>query len=297
MKRPFLVTVLALGLAGVACANSSSGSAGDGGGATYPGPADSVVVRISTGGGFVAPSYSITQLPEFSLMGDGRAITPGAIPEIYPGPAIAPLFSQLVTPDGVQAILSLAKTDGLLGPDHDYTDMGSVGIADVGTTMFTIVADGQTHTFNFYALSELGKKPPTMSQAEFDARTLAQDFATKMGDLSWLPAGSTADPSPYVPSAVRVFVGGYQADPNVSEPAVRWPLSVGLADFGAAMDAASSAGNLRSSLPDRCGVVTGSELDTLSPLIAKANQLSPWKSGDHEFGLLFRPLLPDETGC
>ena len=301
MKRTFLAATMALGFLAVACANSSSAGPGDGGGSrSYPTAPDQVVVRISAGGGFVAPSYSIRQLPQFSLMGDGSAITPGAIAEIYPSPAIAPLFSQQVTPDGIQAILSLAETDGLLAPSRDYTDLGSIGIADAPTTTFTVVADGQTHTFNFYALGELGqKKPDQMSQQEFDARTKAQDFATKTGDLNWLPAGSAAQATPFVPSAVRVFVSDYTPDSTVSEPAIAWPLSTGLAGFGDPMTGATNGGGLNTNngLPSRCGTVTGADLTTLLPLIDHANELSPWKSNGKEYGLLFRPLLPDESGC
>ncbi|MEA2556918.1 MAG: hypothetical protein QOG88_456 [Actinomycetota bacterium] len=305
MKRTFLAATMALGILGAACANSSSVTGahdgdGGGGGITYPTAPDQVVVRISTGGGFIAPSYSITQLPQFSLMGDGRAVTPGAIPEIYPGPAISPLFSQQLTPDAVQAILALAKTDGLFVSSRDYTDMGSVGIADAGTTTITIVAEGETHTFNFYALTDLGQnKPDHMSQAEFDARTKAQDFATQVGDLRWLPADSAADQVPFAPTGVRVFVSGYQSDPNMSEPPIEWPLGTGLAGFGDATKgaAAGSGLNTNDGLPSRCGVVTGDELTTLMPLIQHANQLSPWKSDGKQYGLLFRPLLPDESGC
>lgn len=301
MKRTFLAATLALGLLGAACANSSSGTGttpGNGGGSTYPTAPDQVVVRVATGGGFVAPSYSLTQVPQFSLMGDGRAITPGAIPEIYPGPAIAPLFSQRLTPDAVQAILSLAHTDGLLAPSRDFTDMGSVGIADAPTTTITVVADGQTHAFNFYALGELGqKKPAQMGRGEFDARTQALDFTKKVGDLSWLPAGSAGNQTPFEPNGVRVFVSDYRADPNMSEPAIEWPLATGLAAFGDVMKGATGALNTNNGLPSRCGTVTGSEQTTLMPLIEHANQLSPWKSDGKEYGLLFRPLLPDESGC
>ena len=295
MKRTFLAGVMALGLLSAACANSSSGPGtgpGDGGGRTYPTAPDQVVVRISVGGGFVPPSYTITQLPSFSLMGDGLAITPGAIAEIYPGPAIAPLFGQRLTPDAVQAILSLADADGLLAADQTFTDMGSVGIADAATTTITVVADGQTHTSTFYALGELGQtKPDHMSQAESDARSNAQDFTAKVGDLKWLPAGSASNPQPFVPTGVRVFVSDYQPDPSLEEPAIAWPLTTGLADFGDAMKG-SSVG-----LPSRCGAVTGEDLTTLLPLIGQANQLTPWKSNGTDYGLLFRPLLPDESGC
>ena len=33
------------------------------------------------------------------------------------------------------------------------------------------------------------------------------------------------------------------------------------------------------------------------PLVEQANQLTPWTSDGSQYGLLFRPLLPDESGC
>jgi hypothetical protein len=302
MKRTALAALLSLGLLGAACANSAPGTgvAGDGSGPSRPTGADQLVVRISSGGGFIAPTFTVTQVPQFSLMGNGIAITPGAVPEIYPGPAIAPLFSQQLTPDAVDAILALARTDGLLNGSHDYANMGSVGIADASTTTITVVADGGTHTFNFYALGDPGQnKPEHMGQQESDARTKAQDFSNKVGDLTWLPSGSAAQPAPYLPTGVRVFVGDYHADPSLTEPSTEWPLDTSLADFGDAMKGAVSNGSLNTAAvqPSRCGTVTGQDLTSVLPLIDKANQLTPWKSGGRTFGLSFRPLLPDESGC
>jgi hypothetical protein len=42
-------------------------------------------------------------------------------------------------------------------------------------------------------------------------------------------------------------------------------------------------------------VISGSELATLRPLLDKATAITLWKSGDREYHLFFRPLLPDET--
>jgi hypothetical protein len=33
------------------------------------------------------------------------------------------------------------------------------------------------------------------------------------------------------------------------------------------------------------------------PLAQSANQLTPWRSDGAKFAILFRPLLPDESGC
>ncbi len=291
--RTINAAVVVLGLVAAACAKgpgAGSPSPSAGSSYSYPTGSDQVVVRIDSGGGFISPDVTLTQLPSYSLMGDGAAITPGAVPAIYPGPAMAPMFQQTYSGPAIEKILQLAKTDGLMGPTKDYTNLGSIGIADAPTTTITVVADGQTHTFHFYALGELGgTKPPQMSQAEFDARTGALDFSKKTADASWLPAGSVGQSQTYEPTGIRVYSKAYQADPNMTEPAVDWPLSPDLAQFGQPV---SGAGE-----PMRCGVVTGSDLATLLPLVEKANQLTPWTSGGKEYTLLFRPLLPDETGC
>jgi len=291
--RMIVSAALVLATTAAACANApAGGSASPSTGAfSYPTRPDQVVVRIDTGGGFISPDVTLTQLPSFSLMGDGAAITPGAVPAIYPGPAMAPMFQQTYSGTAIEQILQLAKTDGLLGPSKDHTDLGSIGIADAPTTTIIVVADGQTHTFRFYALGELGgTKPPQMSQAEFDARAGALDFSKKTADTGWLPTGSVGSSQTYEPAAIRVYPKTYQADPNMTEPAVDWPLSPGLAQFG--QPVSGGAGE-----PMRCGAVTGSDLATLLPLVQTANQLTPWTSGGKEYTLLFRPMLPDETGC
>ena len=44
-------------------------------------------------------------------------------------------------------------------------------------------------------------------------------------------------------------------------------------------------------------VVTGDDLATLRPLLDQATQITLWKSGDTEYNLWFRPLLPDEVAA
>ncbi len=33
------------------------------------------------------------------------------------------------------------------------------------------------------------------------------------------------------------------------------------------------------------------------PAVRNANQISPWTSDGKTYGITFRPLLPDESGC
>ncbi len=285
--------VVALGLLLSACANAPTG-AGDGSaspkqsGFSYPMEPNHVVVRIEYTGGFVSPAFAIGQIPMFSLYGDGTAITPGVQIQIYPGPAFTAPQRQTLSPEAVQRILELAQTDGLLDPSADYT--GVVGVADAPTTVLTVTADGRTHTFRVYALGELTQRPDGMSQAEFQARQAFLDFERRLTDLSWLPEGSVEASGQYHPSGLRVFVSGFQPSPEgPTEPATAWPLTPALSDFGT-----PAPGPIQGT---RCGVVGGTDLDALLPLVLKANQLTPWTSGGATYTLAFRPLLPDETSC
>jgi hypothetical protein len=296
----FGATVLSLGLLAGACANSSGDSPGDGGtggtggtgstgggtGITYPTGADQVVLRIEQSGGFVAFQYNLTRMPMLSLFGDGRFVTPGAQIEIYPGPALPALAQQRLTPEAIQLLIQ-AAIDAGLDADHSYTTMM---VSDAPTTTFTLTIDGQTHTTDVYALDfDLGPASDMVKQDELQARKDLAAFQAKASDLSWLPAGSVTDEGMYEPTALRIFSGQYQPDESLQQEPIAWPLTPGLAEFGDAADNASAG--------MRCGTVAADAATTLLPLAEQANQLTPWTSDGTRYGLWFRPLLPDESGC
>lgn len=289
--RNLSATVLVLAVLGAACANAPTGPGPrDGGsdGISYPPDASQVVLRIEQGGGFMPFEWNLTNLPMLSLFGDGLLVTPGAQIEIYPGPALPALTQRRLTPEAIQRLLQ-AAIDAGLDAERNYTDLGSIGIADAPTTTFTLTIDDQTYTTEAYALAELGAKPDGMSEGEYGARSELLAFQTKVTDLSWLPAGSVSDEDGYRPEALRVFVGSYRPDQTLTEPPMAWPLGPGLASFGEPVQNGPEG--------MRCGVVSGSDAQMLLAKAETANQLTPWTSDGVRYGLLFRPLLPDETGC
>jgi hypothetical protein len=248
----------------------------DGGG--RPDPADGRERRVRR-----ARILSRTD-PLLALFGDGR-VTEGPQIEIYPGPALPSIQAQIVTEDGIQAILRAARDGGLLGPDRSYR---AGCIADAPTTTFTLYADGGKHVVSAYALRSSGTCPGASGD---QAPPELAPFADKLSSLgSWLPAGSLREQQTFAFSQTRVFVQAYSGSPDQSlkEPVIDWPLTQSLAAFGTP-DA---------SYPDyRCGVVGGSDLSTLLPDLQRANQLTPWQSDGTRYLLTFRPLLPDERGC
>ena len=292
-----IAAAVALALAAAACANAAAPA---GGGSTSPiahaTDPGALLLRVDTGGGFVAPSVLQGHVPSFSLYGDGRIVAVGAQIDVYPQPALPPVLVRTVDEAGIQRLLDAALRAGL-GRDASYTDLGSVGIADAPTTTFTLSVDGATHTVEVYALGMSGGGVATMPSAEARARRLLEAFAGDVQDLDrWLPAGSLTSDRPFVPDAMAVTVSRYHREQGLREPATAWPGASGLAGFG---DASGGTGGGLAPQPDgaRCGVVRGPDLAALLPLARSANQLTPWTSGGTRWALVFRPLLPDQTTC
>jgi len=300
--------VSAVALLGAACGKAGAGS-GSGGpttsgggpttspspldpGITHPAGPNDLILRIDQTGGFVMPQSLLVRLPSFALYGDGTLITLGAQTEIYPQPALPPLFVQHLTEEGIQTILQLAEEAGLLGHDASYDNRC---VADVTTTVFTTVADGGTHVVQAYALGfdehGDGRCVPASQQ---DARQALVKFQNQMTDLSkTLPAGSYDDPQPWEPTGLRLYVSeGNPSSGDVEEPEIAWPLGEPLSEFGDPMGQSGDP-----SFGTSCGTVEGADLETLLPSVQTATGISPWTSEGKVYGILFRPLLPDESGC
>jgi hypothetical protein len=279
-----------LAVFGTACAKATTGSGGgSAGGIEHPMGPNDLVLKVETGGGFVAPATHYKELPSFALYGDGRLITQGPQIEIYPGPALPNLQVRQITEEGVQAILEAARSARLLGPDRSYEFQT---ISDAPTTTFTTVAEGSAHVISVYALYEatgLGGQGP--SPDEQQARRALTAFLTKLGDLtSWLPQGSVGEESAYPFDELRIFVldQAFSPEPGLEQKRVDWPLAQPLESFGQPVTNGPEA---------RCGSVSGADLETLRPLVEKANELTPWGSDGASYTLALRPLLPDENGC
>ena len=281
-NRALLVPLLALTLLAVGCGRLTD--AGDAGGIEHPTGPNELVLRMDIGGGFVPVGYALAQIPQWSLFGDGRLITEGPQIEIYPGPALPSLQVQTLTEDGVQAILEAAREAGLIGPDRTY-DYPCV--ADAPTTTFTLYAGEAKHVVSAYAL---GIGEGACQGADTEARATLAAFQAKLTDLaSWLPAGSVGDQLPFEFDEMRVFVQPYSAspEPGLEQNPVDWPLEP-LSAFGRPDPRFSDF---------RCGVVSGADFANVLPDAQRANQLTPWRSDGERYGLIFRPLLPDEHTC
>lgn len=285
--RSILITTVLTAILAASCADPS-GTPDPRAGIDHPTDPTQVVLRLSDEGGFVPIGWTLTSYPRFTLYGDGTVITGGAQVAIYPGPALPPLIRRSLTEQGVQAILEAAFDAGLGERDIETSETGQLLIADAATSVFTLTADGRTTTAAVYALAELTDRPEGMSEEEFRLRRSLARFAERLTDLDgWLPAGSLGPEEPFEADTARVFVGRYRSQPDLEQDPIPWPLG----DF-------RTFGEPTASFPElRCGAVGGDGWETLREAAEQANQLTPWVSGDVQRQVLFRPLLPDESGC
>ncbi len=280
-----LILALSAGCARLS-ADSEPGDRGGSGPIDHPTDPSDLVLRMEECCGFLPMSAALKQVPSFSLYGDGRLITQGPQIEIYPAPALTNLQVVRLDEEGIQAILRAARPAGLLGPDRQH-ELPTV--LDATTTTFTVVSGGTRHVVSAYALGMDGET--SLPAQERQARQALSEFRAKLFDLRrWLPAGSVGQETPLKFEEIRVLVtpGAPREEPELEQPVIEWPLPSSLSGFGEPLENRSSM---------RCGSVEGAELDALLPRALEANDLTPWRSEGLLYSLVFRPLLPDESGC
>jgi hypothetical protein len=271
-------------VAAVALAAAPTAAAEDVGTAAiaHPTSRTAVVVRVASGGGFVAPQATLGAVHAFTLYGDGTVIVPGPVPQISPGPAITPLLRSHLSEHQMQALLLRAKRAGLLAQGTiSYGDMGSVGVSDMPTTTVTLNAAGRMFVRRAYALGALAhgnRMPPAQAKAR---RELA-------GFIAGLPHGLAG--ARYVPRGVAVFVTPSSGPAQPGGRPIAWPLATDLA----------TAGKPTSPTGYRCIAVHGADARRLLTRLRTATNQSRWTAQGKPgtlFALVFRPLLPDEQGC
>jgi hypothetical protein len=254
----------------------------------HPTGPNELVIRVSSGGGLAGPAPAAQSIPSFSLYGDGRVILQGAQIELFPPPALPPVIQMKLTPEAVDLLLAAARSAGLTGPDRTF-DLPT--IMDATTTVFVVVTDAGRHTTSAYALHEASGFQDQMPNDERAARAALIRFEGQLGDLpNILGSQNVGQQQPYTPTGMRIFprVAQGPIDPGLPPQIRAWPLA-DLATFGEPWPGPEAV--------TRCGVVEGTDLDTLLPLLRESTSITRWVSKGVAYELALRPLLPDESGC
>lgn len=240
-------------------------------------PADQVVWRESTGGGFVDQQVDAGNVADVTVLGDGTIYV--SDPEArtrYDEPI--PVRTGHVEPAALAAFLAEARASGLFDGE---VDLGSPGVTDWPTTVVELHdADGQAN-LSAYALrfeDEAGGGVYGLSKEQAAARAALRDLLAAGRALA-------ADTEPWTPDRVRAtdFGGGEGLVPEGAE-SKPWP--------GPAFDTipAGPEGG------ESCFVLTGDDATAVWQAgLGHAGSL--WSQGGENRQIFLAPLLPGDDGC
>ncbi|HEX8026021.1 MAG TPA: hypothetical protein VF484_07445 [Candidatus Limnocylindrales bacterium] len=248
--------------------------------------AATLLLRVTTEGGFIGPAANLAALPQVTVLSDGRILTPAPVDAIYPGPLVLPVSVRNVGPSGAAAILAAIRAAGL---DTQLPAGGGIA-ADTGKTVFLVNVDGKQVT-NRLVLGGGGPGRPGGGASPDPAAAAAADLLAKLADPGETWGAASAPDSPFVPVGFRVYVapGAPVGDGSTTEPTIAWPLSTPLASFGVPAVPDRGIAGLRQ------GVVLGADAQALLPILNRSNVLTPFGSAGQVFTLYVRVLLPDEV--
>jgi hypothetical protein len=145
-------------------------------------------------------------------------------------------------------------------------------VTDLTDTTVTITLDGETFSTSVYAL-------------DFAAEDLTgEQRANREALQAFIDDVRYATPRrPYEVKRLAVLVT--RAEGGATGEPVKWPLD----------DLATTGADAQ--LAERCLVVSGADLDAVLPLARRAHFGTLWSSGDKDWRLVSRPLLPHERTC
>ncbi|HEY0699124.1 MAG TPA: hypothetical protein VGD43_15090 [Micromonospora sp.] len=285
MRRPIALRLALLPLLLLAAGCAAKVDTGGGGGDAGPLPDDgTLVLRVSHVGGFVPPASLATRVPMISVYGDGRVITEGPQPAIFPGPALPNLQEQQISADDVAELVDRALRAGVGSP----TDLGTPSVTDVPSTRITVWTAGGVRTTEAYALME--QVPASGLTADQQAaRRKLLDLVGALTDLpGTLGAAAVPDSRPYQPTRIAGVAAPWTPSGSAGVPEqveVAWP--------GPALpgEPQGQGGELA------CVVAEGVAAKAVMRAAGRATSITPWTYDGRRWTIGLRPLLPDETSC
>lgn len=248
-------------------------------------PPDAVVKLRVTTVQALPPNTTFPWLPLVLITLDGRVISGGPVPAIFPGPLVNPLVERQLSAAGWARVVDAARAAGLLSGIADLT--GGALPPGSEATRVEIVADGKVHVITgdasrqFNCITTPCVPPPGTPEAFSTFITGLIDLATTVG------AANLGEAHMYVPSGFGVIVGSAPDDQGLAQQPIGWPLEGGFAAFGKPL--ADGSGG-------RCGLITDDDLALIRGPFGAATQITRWRDPvDGSFhGLVVRPLLPGD---
>ena len=247
-------------------------------------PPDAKVRLRVTGAQALPQLTTFNWVPSILITLDGRVLSGGAVPAIFPGPLVNPVIERRITANGWARIVTAAREAGLLSGARDFTG-GAMAPGSMATRL-ELVADGR-----IYDLLGDASRVMVCITAPCNPQPGTPEafggFLNRLTDLGgWLGADIGPE-AKHVPTGYAVLVGPPPDDQGLAQPPMAWPLAGGFAGFGKALSDGSGG---------RCGTVVEGEAGALRPALTAATAITKWRDpADGTFhGLVVRPLFPGD---
>lgn len=245
--------------------------------------ATDVLLRYDEGGGFMIAGYAASQVPHFTLYGDGTVIFRNPALEVPAAQGSVMTFNPMRTAKlseaQIQELLVLALGEGGLAAARPNYENNMV--TDVTTTVFTIEAGGISKSVSIYALGF-----DVQGGADAPARAAFKKLADRLADFD---QGGSIPTDVYTPEAYR---GVLIESPGVVAPDVRdwpWP-DLTVADFKPDADPNGLQFPYRTMTPEEVGELDVEAFDGgFLGLILKG-------SDGKIYSMALRPLLLGDKG-
>lgn len=261
-------------------------------------PVPNLLVRMETTGGR-PPELDLIAPPDFSLYDDGSVYRLGPVIAIFPPPALPNITRALLSPEGVARIVERARVAGLDEarefPNPTMNDQGPV------VRFFFREGDELVET-TVWGATWSSERPPDWDDETWSAFEAVREFVSATQAL-WGEVDEAEVLEPELPVDLdRLQVIAFEASPdlvlesgipNLEAPPVAWPLATPLAEIATPIEQITD-----SALPAlTCVELSGEDAAAVIAAARTGDLLSPWSSGDTLYGVLLKPLLPDQTGC
>jgi hypothetical protein len=261
---------------------SPTASPADAGAIEHPTGATDVILRYDVGGGMTIAGWTASQVPIFTLYGDGTVIFRNPMLELPPAQGSVmrtnPLRTARLSEAQIQEVLGFAIVNGGLGVARDQYDNPMV--ADAGSAIFTVDAGGIRKTVSVYALGMETEGVP-----DIPARLAFNELATRLADFD---AGGSIATDIFVPTTYRgtLMDGTGMVVPDV----IAWPWKdIIPSDFVGPADPNAFQMATRTLTPEEVA-----ELGVDGPEGGFQGLIISGPGDGKQYAFAMRPLLPDD---
>jgi hypothetical protein len=240
-----------------------------------------VILRAEQAGGFTAPAFQLTRVPEFTLYGDGTVLYQLPFDPNDAAPVGPPrLAMAALDAEQMDALLAFAiNAGGLGGAKAQYINPL---VADAPDTIFTIATDDVAKVVTGQALGFDDPNNPDVGNPDAPAMKALKalyDTLVPFGDQ--VARGSATDAGLYEPTAYRATLQEGQAQGEM----VDWPWTdVTLDDFVSNPDSSFRVATLTS---DQAAALSATPQGGLFSVAVSGPDRVPYQ-------ISLRPLLPEE---